>query len=298
MSFRIRRARRSDLAAVSQLTDADRPLLSAAEWKRLPSFLVDGLESGRIQLCVVEDFRSGKVRFLGGSAFLQDGVRDDILAQPTRSALSLVLERQQTRGTALLNRRQIAESNRRGALTLLNFFGTTHGLVADGASLNAGASIATETWTFFHAGFSFREILIETADRTQAEILRSIPAQVLRHRADPSGRPAWLFHITREDALRNPAGWPFGIMVATPPRFAFTAPQQEVLELALLDFSDREMMRELGLTGDSLKKRWRAIYRRAAVVEPAMFTRSTGADLRRALLQRVRHSLSELRPYR
>ena len=55
-------------------------------------------------------------------------------------------------------------------------------------------------------------------------------------------------------------------------------------------------MHELALTEDSLKKRWRSIYRAAERVEPGLSAGRTGADLRRAPLQRRRHNLVEFRP--
>jgi len=96
----------------------------------------------------------------------------------------------------------------------------------------------------------------------------------------------------------NPAGFPFSGMAATAPLFGFTKQQQQMLELALLDFSDREIVRELGITDDSLKKRWRAIYRAISRIEPGRVSGGSGADIRRALLQSLRHNMSELRPYR
>jgi hypothetical protein len=298
MSLRIRRARASDFPGVLNLVESERPLFGDALWKDLSPLLADLLRRERVMLCVVEDADRGEVRFLGGSGFLAADVRAEVVEHPQQPALSRAFGLQRTRGDTFLNRRQIAEANRRGDLTLLNFFGTTHGLVRAGESLHGAASMATLAWTFFHAGFSFREIFVETADATQADVVRSIPARLVRHRPAPSGQATWLFQITREDALANPAGWPFGIMVSSPPRFGFTKQQQQVLELALLDFSDRQMLEALDLTGDSLKKRWRSIYRRAALVEPALFAAAGGADLRRALLQRLRLNLCELRPYR
>ena len=55
-------------------------------------------------------------------------------------------------------------------------------------------------------------------------------------------------------------------------------------------------MHEPALTEDSLKKRWRPIYRAAERVEPGLSAGRTGADLRRAPLQRLRHNLVEFRP--
>ncbi len=67
--------------------------------------------------------------------------------------------------------------------------------------------------------------------------------------------------------------------------------------MLLLAQSRAEVMRELALTEDGLKQRWRSIHRAAERVEPGVSAGQTGAYLRRVPLQRLRHNLVEVRPY-
>ncbi len=298
MSLRIRRARPADFPAAMRVLEPDRPLLPDVLWKTLPKLLVDLLQSDLVTLCVIEETEPLEVRFLGASAFLNPAFLDRMTGHPTESVLSVALRLHIRHGTAFLNRRQVADANPRGDLILLNFFGTITGLLQGGASLHEAALKSTTTWTLFHSGYGFREIFAESSEPLQAELLGKASMRCVRHRPGENAQPTWLFHVTREEALRVPAVWPFFAMVPTTPRFSFTRQQQEVLERALLDFSDREIMQELSLTDESIKKRWRAIYRTAARVEPALAAHKRGADLRRDLLQRLRYNLSELRPYR
>jgi hypothetical protein len=299
MSVRIRRARPTDLPKARSLLEAERPLIPDDLWRCLPRLLVDFLVTERLRLFVIEETDPPALRFLGGSAFLNPLLYERIVRHPTESVVATSLCLQYHGGQALLNRREVAEANRRGDLILLNFFGTLGGLINGSATLHDAALRSTTAWTFFHAGFNYREILTESADAVQARLYAQAPMPLARHRLSLSGQPTWLFRITRDDALGNPAAWPLFTMVqATPPRFHFTKQQQQELELALLDFSDRDVMRELNLTEDSVKKRWRSIYRRAARIEPALTEHRVGADLRRDLLQRLRYNLAELRPFR
>jgi hypothetical protein len=297
MSLRIRRARPTDVLRAGPLIEPDRPLFSAAMWRRLPSLLVELLETGRILLCVVEETDPQDLRFIGGSVFLNPALRDRFVDDPIDCTLEAALHYHAAGGTSCLNRRQIAEENSCRNLILLNFFGTIDYMVARGASAHEAGSKATSAWTFFHQGFGFREILLETATAAQAALFRHLSARCLREHLSPSGQPTWQFQITADDASHNPVAWPYSAMVPAAPRFNFTRQQQQVLELALLDFSDREIVSELDITDETLKKRWRAIYRAVEAIEPTLLARKAGADLRRALLQSLRHNLVELRPH-
>jgi hypothetical protein len=298
MSLRIRRARRSDFPDALRLIEPDRALFTSTQWRALQPLLVGLIEDDRGLLCVVEETDPPGLRFLGGSAFLSPASYDELFAHSSDSILAGALMRQRDKANAFLNRRQIAEHNGRCELILLTFFGAIDPFVGIGASVHEAVSKATTAWTFFHSGYCLREIVLETASETQTRLFEQLSAQLVRCRPTVSGKPTWVYRMTRDEALARPAAWPFVAMVPPVPRFGFTRQQQQVLELALLDFSDREVMRELTLTEDSLKKRWRSIYRRTERIEPALVAGLGGADLRRALLQRLRHNLVELRPAR
>ncbi len=297
MSLRIRRARASDFPSAMRVLETDRPLIAPSLWQILPRLLVDLALDERISLCAVEETDPPTLRLLGVSAFLNPVSLDAIVGNPAESTVSIALRLQIQRGTAFLNRRQVAEANRRGELILLNFFGALTELLNAGFALHQAAMHASTTWTFFHSGFAFREIYTETADRNVANLLDGTGMRKLRERSASTGEPTWLYQVTRDDALKEPAMWPFWAMLPAEPKFGFTRQQQAVLERALLDHSDREIMQELELTEDSLKKRWRAIYRTARRVEPAFTVHQSGADLRRDLLSRLRYNPTELRPY-
>ena len=112
------------------------------------------------------------------------------------------------------------------------------------------------------------------------------------------GTTAKLMRLTRDRAVEM---WPAGAspaMISPPPRLGFTRAEQKLLELSLLDRSDREAAAELRLSAEAIKKRWRSIYVKISRVDPALLRSDlAGADQRRALLQSLRNNLQEIRPF-
>lgn len=292
MPLRYRRATPAEAREAMFLLAPDRRLFSDDTWRALPELLADLVTRERILLCVLEDSETGQLRFMGGSAFLTEQVLE-AAARSRESVLELALATERQYGRSFLNTRQIALANRRVDLRLLNFFGVPFKL---DPHLEVGK--ATEAWNFFHKGFQFRDIWVESADPVQARMMTQIGMRTHRQQTARDGEPFWLFHITREEALTTPASWPASAMLSPPPRLGFTRGQQKLLELALLDWSDRDVAKHLALSEDAVKKRWRAIYARVMTVEPTLLrSDDSGAVQRRTLLQRLRQNLEELRPF-
>lgn len=153
-------------------------------------------------------------------------------------------------------------------------------------------------WSFFHRGFSLREIWFEPVTQALVESMANTGVRLLRERRLPCGAMAKVFRLTRSEAADLLPNWPAWIMFAAKPRFGFTRAEQQLLELALLDYSDRAAAEQMGVTGDAIKKRWRSIYARISRIEPGVFPAElNGADQRRDLLHTLRNSLQEIRPY-
>ena len=298
MPVRYRRAKPEEIPHVLRLLEPDRPLFSSSTWTALPQLLKDLLERERILLCVIEGQDSHNLRFAGGSGFLTSTFLRAALDHSTENILELAFAAERAQQPAFLNVKQVAAANRSGDLRPLMFFGTTGSLDPGDPKASIEMSLVLEAWNFFHRGFQFREVWAVTASAVQAEILNGTSLRLFRRGTTRSGASTWLFTISREEALRNPAGWPNSHILSPLPIFRFTRTQQKLLELALLDYSDREAAIELQVSPDAVKKRWRSIYERVSQAEPALFSHNvSGADHRRLLLHRLRLNLAELRPY-
>jgi hypothetical protein len=60
------------------------------------------------------------------------------------------------------------------------------------------------------------------------------------------------------------------VMLSPAPKLGFSRAEHKLLELALLDCSDREAATKLGLSAEAIKKRWRSLYANVAQIEPAL----------------------------
>ncbi len=114
-------------------------------------------------------------------------------------------------------------------------------------ALEAMGSFFTEAWNFYHRGFALRELWMEHAIPFMIELVSRIGLRVCRERTLPSGAPSKLFVITREEALKSTPSWPGSAMISPRPHFGFTAAEQQLLELALLDHFDRDAAAALHL---------------------------------------------------
>ena len=286
-----------DIARGREILEPERILFSPRTWQLLPELLEDLLARERILLCPLDDAETGRMVGVGASGFLHPDFLEAALASPgglTDAAFAAEAEGR----PAFLNRKQIAEANRAADLRLLNFFGTPRCIdVNQPATLEVFGSF-TEAWNFYHRGFALREIWIECALPFMIEVTTRIGLRVYRERTLPSGAPSKLFVITREEALKSTPSWPGSAMISRRPRFGFTAAEQQLLELALLDYSDRDAAAASRLSTDAIKKRWRSIYKKVSQIEAALLPPElNGSGQRRALLQSLRNNLQELRPY-
>jgi hypothetical protein len=297
VQIRHRRALPQDIARGREILEPERILFSPRTWQLLPGLLEDLLARERILLCPLDDVETGQMVGMGGSGFLHPDFLEAALASPgglTDAAFTAEAEGR----PAFLNRKQVADANRAADLRLLNFFGTPRGIdVNHSGSLEVLGSF-TEAWNFYHRGFALRELWMESAIPFMIEAMSRMGLRVYRERTLPNGAPSKLSVMTREEALKSTPAWPGSAMISPHPRFGFTAVEQQLLELALLDHSDRDAAAALNLSTEAIKKRWRSIYQKVSQIEAAFLPPElNGSGQRRALLQNLRGNLQELRPY-
>jgi hypothetical protein len=297
VQIRHRRSLPQDIARGREILEQERILFSPRTWQLLPELLEDLLARERILLCSFDDVETGRMVGMGGSGFLHPDFLEAALAG-LGGLMDAAFTAESEGRPAFLNRKQVAEANRAADLRLMNIFGTPGSAdVNDPVSLEILGVIA-EAWTFYHRGFALHEIWTERATPFMIETVSRIGLRVYRERTLPNGAPSKLFVITRDEALKSAPTWPGSAMISPRPRFGLTAAEQQLLELALLDHSDREAAVELKLSPEAIKKRWRSIYKKVSQIEaPLLPPELNGSDRRRALLQSLRHNLQELRPY-
>lgn len=158
-------------------------------------------------------------------------------------------------------------------------------------------------------GYKFKEILIEaTGEEAREEALRAgfrmLNDYTRYYQEHPPQPPLhahpYLLHLTREAASGNTGSSTSYAFAYTPPRFFFTAREQEVLRLAMAGAEDAEIAAVLGLSIWTIHSRWKSIYTRVQkgmpVLLPDQDEGRRGAEKRRVLLHYLQTHPEELRP--
>lgn len=298
MSICFRRAKAKDIerALSSGMLQPDRRMLSERTWRRLPQLLENLLSQERIMLCVIEETESQLMLLFGGSGFVDPGTLRNAFSSSDEFLLERAFSGELNGERSFLGYRQIADANERGDLRLLSFFGVPRGFDPTQMSAALQPGNVVETWNFFHKGYQYKEAWFETSDPLSTGVMLATGIELVRQRKDPDGTVFSRFRVSKEQALRNPAGWPFHVLLSHQPNFFFTRAQQKILESALLDRSDQEICAELTLAPDALKKRWRSIYR--TVRRELADGPDRSIQKRSEILEIVRSNLAEIRPYR
>ena len=288
----------ADVRNAIPLLAPERSCFSGRVWKQLPELIIDLLARGLAKSYVIEESVTGRLRWFGLSAFPAPHAMRTALDLPSLPFRDVLLQTALDGRSPFLSRKQVATSNAAGDLQLTVLLCrpdvgefTQH----QGALL---FRMAYDSFCFAHAGFGLSEFWQDVGDPHRARMLEDLG--LVRHRRlkMENGAELFLLKHTAERALANPA-YAMSLVFNCPlPRFGFSLPQQELLESALLDLPDCDFALAHCLSDDAVKKRWRAIYDRVALIDaPLVETGVSGPNQRRMLLGYLRQHLEELRPY-
>jgi hypothetical protein len=293
-----RRARREDIRNSRHLWRPDEVLYDPDVWSRFPAFLEDLMARDLVTFALVESIPSMTPRLLGGVSFIRPEYLDEAMAKGS-TLLNTVMRAALENREPFLSPKEVAVQNAREELHCMTLFGNMNGVNLADPVMADFYRASQEGHRFFHFGYAFRAIWMEVWPPKHVEELQQLGFHIVRQMPVAGGRLATLMRLAREDAIANPYAQFAGLFMPPKPRFRFSAGEQRLLEYALLEVSDESAAAELHLSEDAIKKRWRSIYAKVEIADPALFeTQQSGAARRRALLQYVRKHLEELRPYR
>jgi hypothetical protein len=262
---------------------------------------------------VVEGPTSNRLLAFGLTAFVDERFLSGYLEAPRPYLAPVLYETVRSQRSVLLDPAAVRQANGLGGLNLviLHFRlapglepTTAHGAVA---SAEAGFRLA-------HSGYRVRRVLQEARGPYERSMIASAG---LRIKSDYScyfsaggaetppvdERPV-LMGLYADDPESLLLGTTAGALFHhSRPRFYFSLGEQRILGRAVLDESDEEIARELGLSLAAVKKSWRRAYERVTEEEPKLLegeTRESGStrgkEKRRNLIRYLRYNLHELRP--
>jgi hypothetical protein len=272
--------------------------------------------SGALRITLVEDAALpdiDAIQMIGASVFLTNAFFDNYLQQPYPGLSAQLYEEMLAGNSPVLTGNEIREANSREGLNLLMMhFALKNPDLNDRKTQEVMFAVNT-AFFFFYGGYHLKTAMQEVYGRQAADymhaggfrIVDDFGASFAGANEGAADLQPYLLLLRREEvqpSAVNPLSFLFYPMR---PLIHFSPGEQKVLELALLNESDKEIADDLGISADAVKKTWRRAYERASLAAPHLTVAdgegksmgARGAEKRRHLLDYLRIHLEELRPH-
>lgn len=312
--FRYRPARPQDLArCVLQARDAF--AYNPQDHNDIQAMWIDLLTAGSTVSMVIEECVSGRIAFFVVTAFVNDAFAAQLANADVPPLTSgYWLEAWRAGRLPVLTREQASVANSTTGVTLFCIASGVATDIVEAGQMPFLLSKINDCHPFAFAGYRMNAIYVELYDEmTRAwgdtfgyDRLTDFTAWYEQNGGVPSiydDKHPYLYGIAKPKALRK-----FGSMVTTffyytPPCFGFTPPEQELLLWALGGDKDDYLSDRLCIAPVTVRKRWDAIYRRVADVQPDFLGAAKeggkrGTEKKGRLLAYLEHHMEELRPHR
>jgi len=205
----------------------------------------------------------------------------------------------------LLNRAQQARFNAAGQMhvVMLNF------VIDDSpqAPTTEIDVVCNKAFLETHSGYGLRTYFMELHDheRKTPMLRQSAMAMGCKTAPAPENATAHVYFLEEEMFSRHPFHALRMLFRRHPPRLGLAPAQQDLLALALHGRTDEEIAAELGITWNTVRKRWHAIFQRADQALPGLLGdvpvagsgTARGLEKRRPLLSFLEAHPEELRPW-
>jgi hypothetical protein len=273
------------------------------------------IADGSSRITVVEDPEqpaSHTVQAIGASAFVNDNFVRAYLADPYPNLSAEIYERILEGQSPLLSEREIGVANSGDGLNLVMLHFALRNPNLDDAKTQQVMVAVNAAFFFFYGGYRLKLALQEVYGRQAAEYMKAggfhivsdFNATVNGHTDHSRDVHPYLL-LLRKDQVQPSVVNPLSFLFyPVAPHIHFSPAEQKLLELALLNKSDLEISKDLGVSLDAVKKAWRRAFERATTKAPNLLgadegfsdAGQRGTEKRRHLLEYLRIHLEELRP--
>lgn len=201
-------------------------------------------------------------------------------------------------GEGVLNEAQIAQANSGGGVATVAFGGRAD-LHLSPLEADELGRVMGQTYAQAHQGYQIQLILMLCAYGGHAEVMTT--AGLCRY-GERTDMPPYILGLSKTQGRQNRGSF-FDVMLTyEKPRLYLSPSQRELAALALEGKSDEEISREIRLTIDGVKKRWRALFAAAEdampdLLPPLPLDGKRGVEKRDRLLEYLRHRPEALRPH-
>jgi hypothetical protein len=308
MQFRL--ARSDDLRIARDLVPPAYRYSSTMR-EELPAIWASLLRSGQMTPVVVEDpgLPAGEwVRGVGLSVFVTDDFADTALRTPQPFLNARLHEMICAGRSPILTRRQIAEANTNGGLTLMPLHFATRSFDISDPAVVRTLIAAQDLFRIMHAGCRIKRMVKEVVHAGLCQVMQSTGMRLVtdyQEVADavrnlpPEERPFLLAFDHADLAFGSAMSLVF---TTGDVRFQFSPAEQKQLQCALLYENDEDIATDLGLSLDTLHTHWRSIHRRVLSVDPECYPEDRdnggrGRGKRGRLLRYLNMNMQGLRPH-
>jgi DNA-binding CsgD family transcriptional regulator len=280
--------------------------------------LLGALLPERATMTTIEDSARpypASIEAFGLSVFVTDAFVEEILRHPTPYVAATFFNWMLEGRSPVLSPAEERAANSSSGLNLL----VVHFGLRDPDMTHERTRRALQTGStafyFTHAGYRFKLLLNEVFGQQAAQYMEAGGFRLIDAFRDPPlpelanvspDHWPYLFALRREWVAPGAISQLGFLFHPLSPQLGLSTSEQRVLVRALLNESDREIAHALGVTTDAVKKTWRRVYERVALIAPHALgtddrTRSASGrstEKRRHLLEYLRTHPEELRPFK
>src|SRR3954469_24403819 len=210
-----------------------------------------------------------RIEGFGASVFVDDAFVDEFLGEERNYLDAALYERIERGSSPVLPPKRIAEANCGDGLNLvvLSFGLRDHDL--SNSVTQRVLQMGSTAFYALHAGFRLKTILNEVFGAPAAEYMKAggfrlqTSTRPARSSNGATGGP-YLFVLQRAWVQPGAIDTLSSLFHPPSPQIGFSPSEQRVLVHALLNQSDAEIARRLGLSIDAVKKVWRRVYDRVS----------------------------------
>jgi DNA-binding CsgD family transcriptional regulator len=282
--------------------------------RHLAATLLKLLRSDALVAAVFEE-RQGTTTVVLGAAvatFVTDEFVRELKASPRFWIGPEIVFRTHRGKSPVLSDKQIRDANTSGGLNAAVWH--TGVLPENLPRPEVGNTIMTSC-VELHSGFLLKEIIFQVENAAHIEGVRAIGAFLWKfdersyERLGPAPetilQEPHVMGVTRELASGLSGVWAASLFLYNSPRFGFSRGEQRLLTCGLEGGTDQEIADKLGISLVAVRKRWRTIYERVAMVEPKLAPNpiqedrgsgERGKAKKQRLLAYIREHPEELRP--
>ena len=266
-------------------------------WRALldhPSFQANVIESEH-------PIAGHRIVACGMGVFVSEAFADHEIGNPRAGLNSRLIAGVASAEPVVLSRAEIAAGNAGDGIDFVNMYGTWRDGIMDVDQLAEAHALLGLSFVEHFAGYRFNRVLKEAIGDSTIALARATGTYRLIAEFEES--ESALFVVSHVSALAAPYSVAARLYRYQAPVLRLRPAEQRLLAAALAGKTDAELSVDLGLSIETVKKRWMSVFDRIDEFKPEILSRSDpdtdgrGPQKRHRVVAYVRTHPEELRPF-